>query len=131
MELTAFTSRLGESQGRLKPTSASPAGGEWVFVLGDEDAGRLYELAAGDHAELSQDVDVTDANLFRADLRLRVPCDLPETLAWEAQLRVDGATVASARCKPGRERHLTDLAANLSKLAGVHTLGVRLALVEV
>jgi hypothetical protein len=131
MELTAFTSRLGEGQGRLQPASASPAGGEWVFVLGDEDPGRLYELAPGDHAELSQDVDVTDADLFRVDLRLRLPDDLPETLAWEAQLRVDGATLASARCKPGRERHLTDLAANLSKLAGVHTLGVRLELVEV
>jgi hypothetical protein len=131
MDLTAFTSRLGEGQGRLQPTSASPAGGEWVFVLGDEDPGRLYELAPGDHAELSQDVDVSDADLFRVDLRLRVPDDLPETLVWEAQLRVDGATEASARCKPGRERHLTDLAANLSKLAGVHTLGVRLELVEV
>ena len=131
MDLTAFTSRLGEGQGRLQPTSASPAGGEWVFVLGDEDPGRLYELAPGDHAELSQDVDVSDADLFRVDLRLRVPDDLPETLVWEAQLRVDGATEASARCKPGRERHLTDLAANLSKLAGVHTRGVRLELVEV
>ena len=42
MELTAFTSRLGEGQGRLQPTSASPAGGEWVFVLGDApDSSRL------------------------------------------------------------------------------------------
>jgi hypothetical protein len=33
------------------------------------------------------------------------------------------------RAKPGRERLVTDLAANVSKLSGLHTTGVRLELV--
>jgi len=45
MELTAFTSRLGEGQGRLVPG---------VFVLGDDKAGRTFELGHGDHVEVTQ-----------------------------------------------------------------------------
>jgi hypothetical protein len=33
------------------------------------------------------------------------------------------------RARSGRERLVTDLAANVSKLSGVHTVGVRLELV--
>jgi len=43
-------------------------------------------------------------------------------------IRVDGAALAQATAKAGRERALTDLAANVSKLTGVHTVAVRLAL---
>ena len=43
MELTAFTSRLGEGQGRLGPG---------VFVLGDHEPGRTFELGHGDHVEV-------------------------------------------------------------------------------
>ena len=44
---------------------------------------------------------------------------------------VDGAKLATATAKPGRTRTLTDLAANVSKLSGVHQIGVRLELVGV
>jgi hypothetical protein len=37
---------------------------------------------------------------------------------------------ASFRVRAGRERVMRDLAANVSKLAGLHTVGVRLALVS-
>ncbi len=37
--------------------------------------------------------------------------------------------IAHMRAKPGRERLVTDLAANVSKLSGLHTTGVRLELV--
>ena len=126
MALTAFTSRLGRSQGRIRGTA-----GDWSFVLGELEEGQFCELAPGDHVEISQELDLTDQDLFRADLCLRVPEELLASLAWEAQLRVDGITRASARSKPGRARHITDLAANLSKLTGVHTLAIRLELVEV
>jgi hypothetical protein len=54
---------------------------------------------------------------------------MPAGLAWEASVVVDGMKYASLRSRPGRERTVTDLAANVSKLAGVHVIGVRLELV--
>ncbi len=130
MELDAFRSRLGLGQGRVQPPSAPPPSGDHVFVLGDDETGRIFELVAGDHAEVVQDTDLTGVDLVRANLRLRVPASLPADLAWEVSMVVDGAKHARATCLPGREREITDLVANVSKLAGVHQVGVRLELVE-
>ncbi len=127
MALTAFTSHLGTSQGRIQTTLA--AAGDFAFVLGDDEPGRLFELAAGDHAEVTQSVDVTAMDFVRASLRLRIPASTPAGLVWEASMVVDGTKVASATAKPGRERLVTDLAANVSKLTGPHIVGVRLELV--
>jgi hypothetical protein len=127
MALTAFTSRLGRGQGRLLTPKAT--GGDYAFVLGDTEQGRFFELAPGDHAEVSQSTDVTGVMFVRALLRLSVPASTPVGLAWEASITVDGAKLARMRAKPGRERLVTDLAANVSKLSGVHTVGVRLELV--
>jgi len=124
MALTAFTSRLGRGQGRLATSKAT--GGDYAFVLGDAELGRLFELAPGDHAEVTQQTDLSGVMLVRALLRLRVPASTPPGLAWEASIIIDGTKLASMRAKPGRERALTDLAANVSKLSGLHTTGVRL-----
>lgn len=133
MTLTAFDCRLGASQGRLPREalataagSPAPGSGNFVFVLGDVEPGRRHDLDAGDHAEVTQAVDLTGTDLVRARLHLRVPADVPAGMAWEASLIVDGVGLARARCRPGRARTLTDLAANVSKLAGVHQVGVRL-----
>ena len=131
MELDAFTSRLGVGQGRIAPLNAAPASGEYVFVLGEDEPGRVFELAPGDRAEVVQDTDLTGVDLVRAHLRLRVPASLPAGLGWEASIVVDGVKAARATCRPGRKREITDLAANVSKLAGVHQVGVRLELVGV
>lgn len=128
MTLTAFTSRLGRGQGRIRPRNATPASGDYLFVLGEDEPGRFFELAPGDYAEVTQAVDLTKVALVRAQLRLRVPASLPSGLTWEAALVVDGVKYARARGRPGRERIVTDLAANVSKLSGVHTVGVRLEL---
>ena len=130
MELDAFRSRLGTGQGRLQPAGTEVPAGEYVFVLGEDEAGRLFDLAPGDHAEVVQDTDLTDVDLIRAHLRLRVPASLPAGLGWEVSMVVDGAKLARAMCQSGRERELTDLAANVSEAAGVHPVGVRLELVE-
>ncbi len=127
MELTAFTSNLGRGQGRVETPDA--ASGRFAFVLGDLESGRVFELAPGDHAEVTQFVDCTNVDFVRATLRLHVPKSLPQALAWEASIIVDGLAKASFRGRPGRERVQRDLAANVSKLSGVHTVGVRLALV--
>ena len=128
MELTAFNSNLGVTQGRVETTDAPS--GRFAFVLGDVAPGRMFDLAPGDAAEVTQDVDVTALHFVRATLRLRVPKSLPTGLAWEASLIVDGVAKASFRARAGRERVQHDLAANVSKLAGLHTVGVRLQLVS-
>jgi hypothetical protein len=127
MALTAFTSRLGRGQGRLATPKAT--GGDYAFVLGDDESGRLFDLAPGDHAEVTQQTDLTGVMLVRVLLRLRVPASTPPGLAWEASIIVDGNKLAFMRATPGRERLVTDLAANVSKLSGLHTIGVRLELV--
>ena len=127
MALTAFTSRLGRGQGRLLTPKATS--GDYAFVLGDDEAGRFFDLAPGDHAEITQETDLTDVVLVRALLRLRVPASTPAGRAWEASIVVDGTKLARMQARPGRERLATDLAANVSKLSGLHTIGVRLELV--
>ena len=130
MELDAFRSRLGVGQGRIQPAGATPPSGDHVFVLGEDESGRIFELAPGDRAEVLQDADLTDVDLVRAHLRLRVQASLPEGLAWEVSIVIDGSKRARATCLPGRQREITDLAGNVSKLAGVRQVGVRLELVE-
>ncbi|HJL25991.1 MAG TPA: hypothetical protein RMH80_27505, partial [Polyangiaceae bacterium LLY-WYZ-15_(1-7)] len=76
-------------------------------------------------------VDLTNADFVRAQLRLRVPESTLVGWRWVASIRVDGSPLAQATCAPGRERVLTDLAANVSKLAGVRDVAIRLALEEV
>jgi len=124
MELDAFCSRLGEGQGRVE-TSA----GEACFVLGDLDPCRLFDLQLGDYAEVVQATDLTSVTLIRVRCTLSVPASLLANLAWEASILVDGAKLAWATCGPGRSRELTDLAANVSKLAGIQEVAVRLPLV--
>ena len=131
MELDAFTRRLGLGQGRIQPINAPVPSGDHVFVLGEDAPGRFFDLETGDHAEVTQETDLTDVDLVRAALRLRVPRTLPAGLAWDVSILVDGAKAATATCKPGCTRVLTDLAANVSKLAGLHVVGVRLELVAV
>ena len=74
---------------------------------------------------------LAEADLVRAALRLRVPKTLPTGLAWEVAMLVDGTKVATATCKPGCTRVVSDLAANVSKLSGLHTVAVRLELLAV
>ena len=124
MELDALTSRLGIGQGRVVA-----ADGSVTFVLGELAPGWMRELAVGDHVEVTQPLDVTGVALVRASLSLRVPASLPGKLAWEASLVVDGEKRATLRAGAGRTRRTTDLAANVSKLTGVHVVGVRLELV--
>ncbi|MBN2197510.1 MAG: hypothetical protein JW751_32325 [Polyangiaceae bacterium] len=128
MALTAFTSRLSAGQGRVRTANATA--GEYAFVLGDVEPGRLFDLALGDHAEVTQAVDVTGIDFVRVSLRFRVPANTPSGLGWEAAIIVDGAKLARLRTRPGRERSMMDLAGNVSKLSGTHTVGVRLELVS-
>ena len=64
--------------------------------------------------------DLTDEDFVSVQLRLLVPASTLVGLGWVASIRVDGVALARATCRPGRERFMTDLAANVSKLAGDH-----------
>jgi hypothetical protein len=126
MDLDAFSSRLGDGQGRVVAPD-----GEIRFVLGDTEPGRFFDLVVGDRIDVTQATDLTGVALVRAVLELRVPPGIPPGRAWEASVVVDGVKYAQTTCAPGRRRAITDLAANVSKLAGVHDVGVRLELVAV
>ena len=128
MELDAFSSRLGISQGRVVPVKASPGSGDFVYVLGDDESGRFAEFASGDRAEVSQSVDLTGQTLVRTHLQLSVPKTLDPDLIWEASILVDGVKRSRFTCGAGRDRIATDMAANVSKLNGTHQVGIRLEL---
>lgn len=128
MALTAFTSRLGTTQGRILQGQGSA--GEYAFVLGDTDTGRLTELSAGDFAQISQHTDLTEVSFVRVKLSLRVPQGLPSGLAWIAAILIDGVRAASTSAASGQQRAITDLCANVSKLTGIHEVAVRLELVN-
>ena len=127
MELTAFETRLGTSQGRIRTREA--VAGDHLFVLGDDQPGRFFNLVEDDRAEVVQETDLTDVDLIRAQVRLRVPTDVLDDLIWEASIIVDNIKLARATARPGSKRIITDLAANVSKLSGIRLVGVRLQLV--
>lgn len=130
MEFDAFTARLGTAQGRIVPKNTISLSGDYVFALGEDEAGRLFSLAPGDFAEVVQEVDLTDHDLVRTNLHFRVPSSLPGYYHWEVSIVIDGVKRAKASCIAGRERKITDIAANTSKLTGLHEIGVRLELME-
>ena len=125
MELTAFNARLGFTQGRLQ------SGDEFEFVLGDNLPGYEYNLEPGDHAEIVQETDLTDVTLVNTEGCLEVREDLPANLAWEVSIVVDGTKYSRTTISLESTKHLTDLAANVSKISGMHLVGVRLELVAV
>ncbi len=130
MALTAFTSRLGDGQGRVLARSSSEGqGSDHVFVLGERERGRFHNLAPGDHAEVTQSVELSTVRFVRVALVLDVPESVPAGFSWEASVIVDGAKLAAARARRGQRRVLSDLAANVSKVTGVHAVAVRLELV--
>lgn len=126
MELTAFNSRLGLSQGRI-PTDDT----DFVFVLGDDVPGYFHNLEGGDYAQVVQDLDLTDVNIVQTELTVEVPDSTPETIGFELSIVVDEMKMATTVCFRGQKRRITDLTANVSKSTGIHTVGVRLEVIEV
>jgi hypothetical protein len=127
MALTAFSSRFGQSQGRLPEPGA--AEGNFVFVLGDFDGGHYAELNPGDYAKVTQTTDLTGISLLRVALDLGIPKSTPTGFGWRAVLLVDGVVYGATSAASGRVRAITDLAANVSKLDGLHEIAVRLELI--
>ena len=78
MDLTAFNSRIGISQGRIPLDNT-----DFVFVLGDDVPGYFHNLEGGDHAQVVQDLDLTDVNIVQTELTVKVPDSTPETIGFE------------------------------------------------
>lgn len=129
MSLTAWNSALGTHQGRIAPTEATPPEGAFVFVLGSDSPGHFFKLKPGDFSEVAQVADFGDTTLLRARVTVRPPAFVPSGLRWVLSVRIDGAEYAQVGIAVGRERFLSDVAANVSKLSGNHQLAFRLALV--
>ncbi len=120
--LSAFEVSLGTHQGRID-TPDGP-----VFVLGDSGSGQKYQLEVGDFVELEQQADLTDVDLVGVEGEILVLNSLPSDLTWEIALRIDGQTLASLRCGPGRTRSLRDLAAPCFRMQGPRLVTLRLSL---
>jgi len=129
--IDAFTTQLGRTQGRttdLKQTH--------TMLLGHGQPGWFADLAparlpaVGDHVQVSQRTDLTGIDLIRVGGTLEVR-SLPQGVTWQATILIDGDRMASLQGRAGAARPLEDLAANVSALAGLHTISVRLELVEV
>ena len=131
MAFTPFNAALGTRQGRLEPVGFEPTSGDFAFVLGSDRGGDVHDFEIGDQAEVQQDVDLTSENFVRANIRLRNATVVPAGVDWEASITVGGVKKARMLLAPGRTRDRADMAANVSKLTGVHTVGLRLELVGV
>ena len=129
MGFSAFNIDLGQTQGRLRPEGFPPVTGEHAFVLGSDVPGHRHGLNPGDHAEVAQDVDCTGIDFIRARLRMRTPATMPAGFFWVASVRVDGAMHSSMLLDAGRTRDRADMAANVSKLSGIHQVAFRLELI--
>ena len=125
MDPTAFNYKLGRGQGRLAKGER-----EYVFVLGEANPLNRYHLKAGDKAEVIQETDLTDVKVLRTHLIMMSPDALPPDLVWRVSLIVDGVEHSTITCPPGRTRETTDLAANVSKINGIHQVGIKLQLAE-
>lgn len=128
MALTPFTEALGTRQGRLQPEGVTPPEGSWAYCLGSDKEGYFFWLEPGDYSQISQDVDLTGINIVRFRARLRTG-ELTIGREWEASILVDGAKQAAMILGESRTRDRADMGANVSKLAGVHTVSFRLELV--
>ena len=105
--------------------------GEHVYVLGYELAGLFHRFAAGDFAQTEQEDDFGSTNIVRVVALIRSTDVMPSNLAWRFSLLLDGVAYTTRLLEPKRDRALVDVAANVSKLIGLHTLGFRLDLVSV
>jgi hypothetical protein len=125
-----FDRSLGIRQGRITPDGFEQTD-DFAFVLGSDDPGYLGNLDPGDYAEVSQSVDLTGVNFIRARLRLRTPEGMPSDRDWEASILIGGSKEATMVSPAGETRDRNDMAANVSKLAGFHTVAFRVELIAV
>ena len=112
------------------PSVAAPVDAQRIRAAADNRADWLTHGRTYDEQRFSPLARIDQANV--KELGLAWYFDLDTKRGQEATpLIIDGTKLASFMAKPGRIRTFTDLAANVSKLSGMHQVGVRLELVGV
>ncbi len=104
--------------------------GDHVFVLGYQLPGLIHRSSVGDFAQVEQTEDFGSTNIIRFVAIVRPPEVNPAGVAWRLSLRIDGAEYVGRNLDAGRGRTFVDMAANVSKLVGNHSLGFRVELVN-
>jgi hypothetical protein len=89
-----------------------------------------FGLKVGDCQQVFQDIDLTGANLIRVAFNFDVPTALPEGYVWEVSILVDDVKKSRMTMNTVRSRTRCDMAANVSKINGIHKVEFRLALAE-
>lgn len=121
-DATLFESALREHQGRLVQND-----GRAVLVLGAAVSTLRGRVAIGDWVEVAQDLDCTGIDLVRLAGVVRVSHDAPLGANWVLSIRTPFERLTEWPLRPGTRR-LDDVAANVSRLVGVHRIAVRLSL---
>ena len=124
---TAFDRYPAHTSGRVKPVGGALAGA-YAFVLGCDQPGVFGNFVLGDHTEVSQAVDVTGLRRLGFALKLRGPAAVAGG-KWLVTWRVGGVVQGSRVVLPLRTVTITDAGWDVSQLAGVQTLAIRLELV--
>lgn len=124
MAATPFDRYPGHTSGQMVP-STGPVGGAYSFVLGSDVPGQVFAFEVGDYTEASQAVDVTGLSRVTFAARLR-GADTAGGASWRFSWLVDGVAQGSREVRQGMDVLFTDGAFDVSQLAGVHTLALRL-----
>jgi hypothetical protein len=128
MALDAFTRLFGDTQGRIQPVNATPFNQDYMFVLGSDTAGQIFDLDIGDKVEFSQAADITGTKVVRFKAHFRGPSSMPGGHKWVLSWYVGAAVQSTRVLTPGREIGYVDGAFDVSQLTGVQTLMFRLEL---
>ncbi len=105
-----FRIEPGSRSGRIEPTGAPPAEGDFVWCFGSDVAGFTATLADGDEVSVSQTGEHSPAELIRHHVRTRGPSTMPTGWTWYFVARVDAVEVWRVEVDPDRSRVLMDLA---------------------
>lgn len=124
-EATPFDYAMGVNQGRKAPGEGTPPHGDYIFCLGIDGESPSFEFGDEDYGEVYQDIDVSAVVLVRGILRLKKK-PVEQDVRWWFAFTVDGVEVTRRTyVEPKRTRTRNDLAANVSKLEGIHRIGFR------
>lgn len=123
-----FDIEPGTGSGRIIPTGALPAEGDFVFVLGSDLPGWTGNFVDGDEVEVSQTGEHSPAEIVRFKISVRGPVSMPAGWAWSFVLRADGVDAWTLPIDPGRPlRVLSDLGLDVVGLPA--TIALSFALV--
>jgi phage tail-like protein len=120
MPLSAWTRRLGLTQGRIQPINFIPPEGLFVFAMGSDIPSAIEDLVnkAGNVSAVSvaQTAIFGTTTLMRFRGRIRPPKTLPAGCNFKAAVLVNGTERVSQLMTPGWLRTINDWAINIAHI---------------